>query len=98
MLHWAYSVYHGLPSFDCHDLGFMPAPAAKFLWQANTKKQWEAFYKRWLIQWNGREYLQNEFEDVKPGVILARRTQMWLEDADELGILFLSICGYLGFV
>jgi hypothetical protein len=94
MLHWAYSVYHGLPSFNCEELGFMPAPAAKFLWQASTKQQWEVLYRRWLIQWGGREYMQREFHDIKPGIILDQRTQMWLEDADELGILFLSICEY----
>ena len=92
MLHWAYSVYHHLPSFNCDELGFMPAPAAKYLWQANTKQQWEGLYKRWLVQWDGQEYFQKEFLYVKPGLALDQRTQMWLEDADELGILFLSIC------
>jgi len=91
LLHWSYSVYHHLPSFNCEELGFLPAPTAKFLWQASCKDQWEALYKRWLNKWEGCEYLQGEFNDVKPGVILDPRTQMWLEDADELGILFLSI-------
>ena len=95
MLHWAYSVYHGRPSFDCHELGFMPATAAKFLWQATTRQQWNAFYNRWLAQWDGRVYLQKEFQDIMPGVILDRRTQMWLEDADELGMLMVSLCGLL---
>ncbi len=52
-------------------------------------------YKRWLNQWEGCEYLQGEFNDVKPGVILDSRTQMWLEDADELGVMFLSIREFL---
>jgi hypothetical protein len=94
MLHWAYSVYHRLSSFNCDELGFMPAPAAKYLWQATTKQQWEELYKRWLVQWDGHEYLQKEFLYVKPGPALDRRTQMWLEDADELGVLFLSICEF----
>lgn len=94
LLHWAYSVYHRLPSFNCDELGSMPAPAAKFLWQASTKKEWESLYKRWLVQSDGLEYIQKEFLYVKPGLTLDRRTQMWLEDADELGVLFLSICDY----
>lgn len=92
MLHWAYSVYHRVPSFNCDELGFMPVPAAKFLWQASTKGQWELLYKRWLAQWDGHEYIQREFLFIKPGIALDQRTQMWLEDADELGVLFLSIC------
>ncbi|KAG0649493.1 Ergochrome cluster transcriptional regulator [Hyphodiscus hymeniophilus] len=55
LLHWAYSVHHRLPSFNCDELGFMPAPAAKFLWQASTKSDWERLYKRWLAQWDGCE-------------------------------------------
>ena len=91
MLHWSYSVYHRLPSFNCDELGFIPAPAAKFLWQASDRHQWESLYKRWLIQWNDCECIQHEFTMVKSGVPLDRRTQMWLEDADELGILLMSI-------
>ncbi len=92
MLHWSYSVYHRLQSFNCEELGYMPAPAPKFLWNATSREQWEGLYKRWLTQWDGREYMQYEFDHVRPGVILDRRTDMWLEDADELGILFSSIC------
>jgi hypothetical protein len=91
LLHWSYSVYHRLPSFNCRELGFIPAPAAKFLWQASSREQWESLYKRWLMQWEGCEYLQGEFFNIKPGIILDSRAQMWLEDADEFGILHLSI-------
>jgi hypothetical protein len=92
LLHWAYSVYHRLPSFNCDELGGMPAPAAKFLWQAGSKEEWERLYKRWLFQWDGREYLKREFTYIKSGLNLDRRTQLWLENTDELGVLMLSIC------
>lgn len=94
MLHWSYSVYHRLQSFNCSELGFMPAPAAKFLWEAKSPEDWEHLYKKWLAQWDGQEFLQHEFTFVKPGVMLDERTQMWLEDADELGILFSAICRF----
>src|SRR5438105_3552087 len=48
LLHWSYSVYHGLESFACSQLGFMPAPAPKFLWLAETKEKWEDLYNQWL--------------------------------------------------
>jgi hypothetical protein len=91
LLHWAYSDYHHLPSFDCGQLGFMPAPAAKFLWQATSREQWEYFYRLWLAQWNGSPPMQHEFSYITDGP-LDRRVEMWLEDTDELGVLFLSIC------
>ncbi|KUJ18407.1 uncharacterized protein LY89DRAFT_47862 [Mollisia scopiformis] len=91
MVHWSYSVYHGLQSFNCGELGFMPAPAAKFLWEARSEEQWVLLYQKWLAQWDGCEFMHHEFNYVKPGVMLDERTQRWLEDADELGILFSSI-------
>lgn len=97
LLHWSYSVYHKVQSFDCSELGFMPAPCAKFLWEAKSKEQWEVLYKKWLAQWDGCEYLQYEFCHIKPGVMLNERAQRWLEDADELGVLFSSICKHFAF-
>jgi hypothetical protein len=35
--------------------------------------------------------MQWEFMYIKPGVALDDRTERWLEDADEFGILFMSI-------
>lgn len=96
MLHWSYSVYHRLESFNCSELGLLPAPAAKFLWQARSADQWELLYKKWLVQWDGDEFMHYEFTHVKPGVMLDERTNRWLEDADELGILFSAICMWLG--
>jgi hypothetical protein len=93
LLHWAYSVYNGLPSFNCAELGFMPAPAPKFLWEAASREVWEAYYIRWLAQWGGEEYMMREFQgvEVRQGPTVDARTELWLEDADELGIMFFSI-------
>lgn len=40
---------------------------------------------------DGRTYMMSEFAGIQPGVGLERRTEMWLEDADELGVMFFSI-------
>lgn len=95
LLHWSYSVYNGLPSFNCAELGFMPAPAPKCLWEAASREIWEAYYMRWLAQWGGEEYIMREFQAVETrhGPSVDPRTELWLEDADELGILFFSIGG-----
>ncbi|KAF2734752.1 hypothetical protein EJ04DRAFT_552504 [Polyplosphaeria fusca] len=91
LLHWAYSVHHGLPSFECSQLGFMPAPAPKFLWQAETREKWEELYNCYLEQWGEYPYMMREFAAIQSGTNLENRTELWLEDADELGVLFFTI-------
>ncbi|KAH7118740.1 hypothetical protein B0J11DRAFT_74339 [Dendryphion nanum] len=91
LLHWSYSVYHGLQSFACSQLGYLPAPAPKFLWQAESKEKWENLYTRWLNQWGDCPYKMCEFAAIQSGPSLERRTEIWLEDADELGVLFFAI-------
>ena len=91
LIHWAYSIYHCLPSFDCTDLGFMPAPAAGYLWREMDKGKWECLYNRWLAQWDQGSYFQWEFFTIENGVRMDDRAELWLEDADEFGMLFMGI-------
>lgn len=90
-LHWSYTVYHRLPSPNCEEIGYIPAPTAKFLWNAVTEEKWESLYKRWLVAWHDGQYILHEAAFIKPGMMMDRRAQMWLEDTDELGLLFMSI-------
>lgn len=73
----------------------MPAPAAKMLWQVSHKDEWEPLYDRWLMRWESNEYLQQEFWEIEPGVMIDRRTQKWLEEADEFGVLLMSLGNYV---
>lgn len=91
LLHWAYSVYHSLAHFDCRELSRMPAPAAKFLWQAADEASWDGMYRRWLAQWDGCEPMQADLLTVGPAIAMGRRMEMWLEDADELGVLVIAL-------
>ncbi|KAJ8103599.1 hypothetical protein POJ06DRAFT_279349 [Lipomyces tetrasporus] len=91
LLRWSYSVWNCIPSFDCKELGFMPASAAKWLWQASTREQWETLYNRWLARWDDSGYLQGELAGIDPGVMMDRRSEMWLEETDEFGITMMSI-------
>ena len=91
LLHWAYSVLHKVPCFDCRDLGFMPAPAAKVLWQAQTEQEWDTRYIHWLSRWNGQGYLQGELGKIRPGIVMNRRAERWLEETDEFGFIMISI-------
>lgn len=89
--HWAYSVFHEAQGFDCRDLAFMPAPAAKVLWQAGTEEEWNTLYIRWLARWDGRGFLQGEFDKIRPGIVMPPRAEKWLEETDEFGFIMISI-------
>ncbi|PSN61532.1 hypothetical protein BS50DRAFT_153238 [Corynespora cassiicola Philippines] len=91
LLHWSYSVYHGLRSFSCAQLNFMPAPAPKFLWHADSKEKWGKLYDRWLVEWNYNPFMMREFRAILAGASLEPRAETWLEETDELGILFFTI-------
>ncbi|KAK9342922.1 hypothetical protein V1522DRAFT_372421 [Lipomyces starkeyi] len=91
LLHWSYGLLNSIPSFDCHELVFMPAPAAKSLWQISRKEEWEPLYDRWLIRWEGGAYIQQEFWEIEPGLMINSRTQKWLEEADEFGLMLMSL-------
>lgn len=91
LLHWAYSVLNKVPGFDCRELGFMPAPAPKALWQAHTEQEWNTKYVHWLSRWSGQIYLQAEFGHIQPGAVLNHRAEKWLGEADEFGFIMASI-------
>lgn len=93
LLHWCYAVYHHLDSFACAQLGHMIAPAPKYMWQCTSSCEWEGLYEKWLGQWGGSPYMMSEFHGIRDGTGLDRRTEMWLEDADELGVMFFGIVG-----
>ncbi|KAI1172070.1 hypothetical protein F4777DRAFT_20811 [Nemania sp. FL0916] len=90
-LHWGYCAYHGLRHFNCLRLGRMRAPGPKWLWQATDEEMWSNLYARWLAQWDGKEFIQAEFFLIEKGPVMDARVEMWLEDADELGIMIMSI-------
>lgn len=90
-LHWANSAYHGTRHFNCLQLGRMLAVGPKWLWQATDEETWMNLYPRWLAQWGGKELIQAEFFLVERGPVMDSRVERWLEDADELGLLMMTI-------
>ena len=70
----------------------MPAPAGKVLWTARTQQEWEGAYDRWLGRWAGQSiYKMQELIQINPGPELDPRTEMWLEEADEFGMMLMAI-------
>lgn len=91
-LEWIYAMMNKLPTFPCTELGFMPAVSSKALWDARTNGEWEMTYNRWLSRWTvGGGYLMRELMAVQPGPELDQRTEMWLEEVDEFGMMYMSL-------
>lgn len=91
-LEWIYAMLNKLPTFPCTELGFMPAVSSKALWHARTKDEWEATYNCWLARWTvGGPYLMRELMAVQPGPELDLRTEMWLEEVDEFGMMYMGL-------
>ncbi|KAL4964999.1 Zn(II)2Cys6 transcription factor domain-containing protein [Aspergillus stella-maris] len=91
LIHWAYAVFHNIPPFNCRELGFMPGPAAKILWQAQSEQEWSSLYIKWLARWDGHGYLQGEFDQIQGGILMPPRAEKWLEETDEFGMIMMSI-------
>ncbi|KAL2813047.1 hypothetical protein BDW59DRAFT_35202 [Aspergillus cavernicola] len=91
LLRFAYSVFHNVPPFNCRELGFMPAPAARVLWHAQTEQEWNSLYIKWLARWSGHVYIQGEFDRIQPGIKMEDRAEKWLEETDEFGMIMMSI-------
>lgn len=90
MLTWAWSVQHNYPTFYCHELQLMYAPSPRTLWQAQTKEEWLSLYGEWLLKWKGDGYRIGELLSISPNQILDQRTEDWLEEVDEFGMLLMS--------
>ncbi|KAL6889998.1 hypothetical protein GGI43DRAFT_416173 [Trichoderma evansii] len=90
MLTWAWSVRRNYPTFYCHELQLMFAPSPKALWQAQTEAEWLPLYRKWLHKWRGDGYRIGELLSLSPKLMLDRRTEDWLEEVDEFGMLLMS--------
>lgn len=86
---WIWSLLRGYPPFACRELGFMPSPAPKVLWQSRGN-DWQHLYEDWMTRWQGGPHRLEELQALGPEVETDTRTQMWLEEADEFGVLLMS--------
>lgn len=90
MLTWAWSVLRNYPSFYCHELQLMFAPSPKALWQAQKEAEWLSLYRKWFQKWKGDGYRIGELLSISPKQMIDRRTEDWLEEVDEFGMLLMS--------
>jgi hypothetical protein len=74
----------------CYELGPLPAPAAGVLWKETDKELWERQYEGWLVQWKDGCYKIGELFHVTPDIALDVRSEKWLAEADEFGLMVMS--------
>ncbi|TPX10413.1 uncharacterized protein E0L32_008632 [Thyridium curvatum] len=87
---WAWSLLHGYPILTCFELGPLPAPAAGYLWQETKEDQWHARYRLWIRQWQSGSYKMAEFFHIDPSGELDARTEMWLAEVDDFGMMLMA--------
>lgn len=81
---------HGYPKFTCFELGLLPAPAARYLWREGDEPTWQRLYGEWLRQWEGGSYKMAELFHVDSSGNVNRRTEMWLVEVDEFGMVLMA--------
>uniref|UniRef100_A0A8H7KDX4 Zn(2)-C6 fungal-type domain-containing protein n=1 Tax=Bionectria ochroleuca TaxID=29856 RepID=A0A8H7KDX4_BIOOC len=89
---WMNAMLNNFQSFPCTNAEYMPTPAGKVLWEITAQEKWEVAYDRWLGRWAGLDvFTLGDLENMMPGPTLDLRSEMWLEEADELGILLMTL-------
>jgi hypothetical protein len=89
-LEWAWSLLYGYPPLACFELGPLPAPAAGYLWRERSEKEWRRQYRKWLSRWGEGGYKLGELFSIKPGGEMDARSEMWLAEVDEFGMMVMS--------
>jgi hypothetical protein len=89
-LEYSWSLLHGYPVLTCFELGPLPAPAPGYLWREADERCWESLYEGWLRQWKDGSYSMVEFFHINPGGALDSRSEMWLAEADEFGMMLMA--------
>lgn len=89
-LEWAWSVRHGYPELSCTELGPLPAPASKRLWRECQGAEWQRLYDEWLLRWKDGYFAMRELFPVQLSNELDPRTEKWLAEADEFGMMVMA--------
>ncbi|KAL6236620.1 hypothetical protein BDW75DRAFT_250002 [Aspergillus navahoensis] len=91
------STQEGLPTFLGVELRGLPAPAAGLLWRARCRREWEAEYNLFLVEWgNGLLRIEELWPetgelDERGKEWKRRRVERWVEGLDEYGTMLYAI-------
>lgn len=95
------SVTDGLPIYIGHELKGLYAPSSKQLWEAKCT-EWEQIYHSHRFEWGSSRFRLDELWPVSSGTqehLLKQRqerTDKWLKDVDEFGMMLYAVtsCTY----
>jgi len=95
------SVTDGLPTYIGHELKGLYAPSSKQLWEA-SRTEWEQIYHSHRLEWGSSRFQLDELWPVSSGTqehLLKQRqerTDKWLKDVDEFGMMLFAVtsCTY----
>ncbi|KAJ7058274.1 hypothetical protein C8F01DRAFT_1305790, partial [Mycena amicta] len=89
-----YSFTKGTASYIATELGQLPLPACKTLWEARTEAAWQAAQHRFVLDWQtlGLPVLEDLWPHQDKAVAARRKEKVdkWVESVDELGMFLFS--------
>ncbi|KAL3483390.1 hypothetical protein BJX62DRAFT_244955 [Aspergillus germanicus] len=89
-LDFVWSVLRGYPILLCWELGPLPAPPPRYLWEVGDEETWKRMYARFLQQWRDGPYLMSEMFAMNGEAPLDSRAERWLAEADEFGMMLMA--------
>jgi hypothetical protein len=83
----------GSPSFAAVELASLPAPAAKVLWNARTRQDWNQAYNYQLAQGDDSQLLISDLwpQSAENFQALQPKIGRWLSTVDEFGMMIYSV-------
>ncbi|KAJ0109767.1 hypothetical protein J7T55_004316 [Diaporthe amygdali] len=95
------STQEGLPTFRGNELQGLPAPTGKYLWEAQTQRDWETAYNTHLADWADSGLRLDElwpapsWLDESSLVERRKRVDQWLDDVDGFGTMIYAVSSSL---
>ncbi|KAL2802365.1 hypothetical protein BJX63DRAFT_437954 [Aspergillus granulosus] len=88
--HYAWSLLRGYPTPLYGELGPLPAPPPRYLWEVSDEETWKRMYARFMQQWKDGPYLMSEMFSLNCNAPLEPRAERWLAEADEFGMMLMA--------
>ncbi|KAJ9306528.1 hypothetical protein DTO217A2_3880 [Paecilomyces variotii] len=86
-----------VPVYLAEELGDLPVPGSKLLWEAKDRVTWEKEYDRHLSLWEDGDLRTFELwrspETGSPN--RRKRIHQWLRSVDEFGMMLFATCAHL---
>lgn len=95
MLDNIFNFIYDTPSYVATELGSLPAPTSKVLWETSNREVWEKEYDMHLVDWEGDPFRLSELWPTGPDddeIKREERVEKWSASVDEYGTLLLGVC------